>query len=185
LVGLSAGLVIGCRLLCGGPVPDSLWRLLVEGPDGIRDVPPDRWDIDAYYAPDPDAPGKMATRWGGFIEGLEGFDAAFFGISPREASGMDPQQRHLLEVCWEALEHAGQSPERLSGSSTAVYVGMSTADYHQMLLSRGIEAVDAYLATGSAHSIAAGRVAYCLGLHGPNLAVDTACSSSLVAIHLA
>jgi acyl transferase domain-containing protein/acyl carrier protein len=176
---------IGCRLPGGVTGPESFWELLWNGHDAVSEVPRNRWDIDAYYDPDPDRPGKMSSRWGGFIDDINGFDTAFFGISPREAAGMDPQQRLLLEVCWQALEHAGQAPAKLNGSPTGVYVGMSTSDYHQLLVARGDNAIDAYMASGSAHSIAAGRVAYCLGLQGPNVAVDTACSSSLVAVHLA
>jgi acyl transferase domain-containing protein/acyl carrier protein len=175
---------LGCRFP-GAPDPEAYWKLLEEGRDAISEVPADRWDIDEFYDPDPDAPGRMATRWGGFLDRVDGFDAPFFGISRREAVSMDPQQRLLLEVAWEALENAGQSPRALAGSATGVFVGMSTGDYYGLLRSRGLESVDAYMATGTAHSVAAGRVAYVLGLHGPNLAIDTACSSSLVAIHLA
>jgi acyl transferase domain-containing protein/acyl carrier protein len=176
---------MGCRLPGSVTGPESLWALLWNGHDAVSEVPRDRWDIDAYYDPDPDRPGKMSSRWSGFVDDIHGFDAAFFGISPREAAAMDPQQRLLLEVCWQALEHAGQAPAKLNGTLTGVYVGMSTSDYHQLLIARGDHAIDAYMASGSAHSIAAGRVAYCLGLQGPNVAVDTACSSSLVAVHLA
>jgi acyl transferase domain-containing protein/acyl carrier protein len=175
---------MGCRFP-GAPDPESFWRLLNEGRDAISEVPADRWNIDEFYDPDPDAPGRMATRWGGFLDRVDSFDAPFFGISRREAVSMDPQQRLLLEVAWEALENAGQSPRALAGSATGVFVGMSTGDYYGLLRSRGLESVDAYMATGAAHSVAAGRIAYVLGLHGPNFAVDTACSSSLVAIHLA
>jgi acyl transferase domain-containing protein len=175
---------IGCRFP-GAESPDAYWRLLHEERDAVREVPGERWDVDAYYDPDPDAPGRIATRWGGFLERVDQFDAPFFGISRREAVSMDPQQRLLLEVCWEALEHAGQSPRALAGSATGVFVGMATGDYWGMLRDRGLESVDAYMATGTAHSVAAGRVAYVLGLQGPNVAVDTACSSSLVAVHLA
>ena len=107
---------IGCRFPGGANDADSFWRLLIEGRDAISEVPPGRWDIDALYDPDPEAPGKMSTRWGGFLSGAEQFDAEFFGISPREAVGMDPQQRLLLEVAWEAFENAGQNPDGLAGS---------------------------------------------------------------------
>ena len=176
---------MGCRFPGGANSPDAYWKLLQDGVDAISEVPKSRWDIDAYYHPDPETPGKMATRWGGFIEGVDQFDPQFFGISPREAISMDPQQRLLLEVTWETLEHAGYSPERLTGSSTGVFVGICNNDYYQLLLSGDTSNIDAYLATGSAFSIASGRLSYVLGLQGPSLSIDTACSSSLVAVHLA
>ena len=161
------------------------WALLSEGRDAIRSVPRDRWDIDHYFDADPDAPGRMSVRNGGFLDRVDGFDAAFFGITPREALTMDPQQRLLLEVAWEALEHAGLAPDRLAGSQTGVFVGICNSDHFQRLVHRGEEAIDAYLASGSAHSVAAGRISYFLGLQGPALSIDTACSSSLVALHAA
>jgi amino acid adenylation domain-containing protein len=174
---------IGCRFP-GADGPQAFWRLLHDGVDAISEVPPDRWDIEGVYDPDPATPGKMSTRWGGFLERADMFDARFFGISPREATRMDPQQRILLEVAWEALEDAGHAPERLAGSSTGVFVGISSNDY--ALLQYGDPAaVDAYAGTGNAASIAANRLSYTLDLRGPSMAVDTACSSSLVAIHLA
>jgi acyl transferase domain-containing protein/acyl carrier protein len=176
---------VGCRFPGGADSPDAFWRLLRRGGDGIIEVPRDRWDVGAYYDPDPDAPGRMSTRFGGFIGGIDRFDAEFFGITPREAASMDPQQRLLLEVAWEALEDAGQAPDSLAGSATGVFVGVCNADYFQNVVRQDPAGLDAYVATGGAHSVAAGRVAYVLGLQGPNLAVDTACSSSLVAVHLA
>ncbi|MBP7570507.1 MAG: acyltransferase domain-containing protein, partial [Acidobacteria bacterium] len=175
---------LACRFP-GAPDAEAFWQLLIEGRDAVVDVPADRWDSDALYDPDPDAAGKVATRWGGFLPAIDRFDAAFFGISPREATTMDPQQRLLLEVGWEALENAGQPPDRLGGSATGVFVGICNSDYHQLIVDRGPETLDAYLATGSAHSCASGRLSYLLGLRGPALSVDTACSSSLVALHLA
>jgi acyl transferase domain-containing protein/aryl carrier-like protein len=169
----------------GADDPESFWRLLRDGVDAIAEVPPDRWDADAYYDPDPDAPGKMVTRWGGFLEGIDRFDARFFGISRREAVSMDPQQRLLLEVGWTALESAGLAPDHLAGSSTGVFVGISGNDYARRVAAAGAAGIDAYAGTGSVLSAAAGRISYALGLHGPSLAVDTACSSSLVAVHLA
>src|SRR2546422_4241985 len=112
---------LGCRFP-GAENPDEFWRLLQGGVDAVSEVPADRWNVDAYYDPDPDAPGKMSTRWGGFVVGVDRFDAQFFGISPREAASMDPQQRLLLEVAWEALEHAGHAPLSLAGSRTGVFV---------------------------------------------------------------
>ena len=176
---------LGCRFPGGADSPAAFWRLLERGGDAITEVPRDRWDVDAYFDPDPDAPGKMSTRFGGFIADIDRFDAQFFGITPREAASMDPQQRLLLEVAWEALEDAGQAPDRLTGSATGVFVGLCNADYFQGIVRGDAAGLDAYVATGGAHSVAAGRLAYLLGLQGPNVAVDTACSSSLVAIHLA
>ena len=175
---------LGCRLP-GADSPAALWRLLERGGDAITEVPRDRWDVDAYFDPDPDAAGKMSTRFGGFLANVDRFDAQFFGITPREAASMDPQQRLLLEVAWEALEDAGQAPDRLTGSSTGVFVGLCNADYFHRIVRGDAVGLDAYVATGGAHSVAAGRLAYLLGLQGPNVAIDTACSSSLVAIHLA
>ena len=177
---------IGCRFP-GANDPEAFWLLLRDGRDAITEVPPDRWDISAYYDPNPGTPGKMSTRWGGFLEHVDHFDPHFFGISPREASRMDPQQRLLLEVAWEALENAGQAPLRLAGSQTGVFLGISGVDYSQLQIRYGDFPfdIDAYAGTGNAHSIAANRLSYLLDLHGPSLSVDTACSSSLVAIHLA
>jgi acyl transferase domain-containing protein/acyl carrier protein/trans-aconitate methyltransferase len=159
---------------------------LCQGTDAIREVPPDRWDVNEFFDPNPDAPGKMSTRWAGFLEEIDGFDADFFGISPREAVTMDPQQRLFLEVSWEALDNAGQSPEKLLGSSTGVFVGIASNDYAQLQMQFGdLAEIGPYFATGTCHSVASGRLSYTLGLHGPSIAVDTACSSSLVAVHLA
>lgn len=176
---------IGCRFPGGAEDPDSFWQLLLEGRDAITEVPRSRWDIDALYDPDPDVPGKMSTRWGGFLEGVEDFDPEFFGISPREATGMDPQQRILLEVVWEALEDAGLCPDRLAGSQTGVFLGLCNNDYFLLHFEGGRESADAYVATGNAHSVASGRISYLLGLQGPSISVDTGCSASLVAVHLA
>jgi acyl transferase domain-containing protein len=176
---------MGCRFPGGANDPDSFWRLLIEGRDGIGEVPPDRWDAESYYDPNPDVPGKASTRWGGFLTGVDGFDPEFFGISPREAVGMDPQQRLLLEVAWEALEHAAESPDRLAGTRTGVFVGLCNSDYYMIRREAGPDSLDAYAATGNAHSVAAGRISYLLGLLGPSVALDTSCSSSLVAVHLA
>jgi acyl transferase domain-containing protein len=176
----------GCRLPGGVTSPEEFWRLLREGTDAVADVPRERWDIDAYYDPDPDAAGKMYTRRGGFLDAIDGFDPRHFAITPREAISMDPQQRLLLEVTWEALERAGVAPDRLTGSDTGVFIGISTNDYGQILL-RASDQIDPgmYFGTGNLLNAAAGRLSYVLGLQGPSMAVDTACSSSLVAIHLA
>ncbi|MEP7311426.1 MAG: type I polyketide synthase [Pseudomonadota bacterium] len=176
---------IGCRFPGGADTPEKYWQLLRDGVDAIREVPPDRWNIDDYYDANADAPGKMCTRWGGFLDNVDRFDPHFFGISPREAQSMDPQQRLLLEVAWEALENAGIAAQSIEGSATAVFVGMSAGDYYQVLREGGAASFDAYTASGIAHSIASGRLSYVLGLRGPSLSIDTACSSSLVAIHQA
>ncbi len=180
-----AVLGIGCRFPGGADDPESFWQLLRDGRDAITEVPADRWDLGTYYDADPDAAGKMYTRWGGFLDGIDRFDTDFFGIRPREAIPLDPQQRLLLEVGWHALEDAGQAPERLRGSSAGVFVGISTNDYAQLTLFGDPDRIDVYSATGNALNAAAGRLAYFLGLRGPAMAVDTACSSSLVAVHLA
>lgn len=177
---------MGCRIPGGANDAASFWRLLDNGVDAIVDIPSDRWDADAFYDPDPDAPGKMSTRWGGFLDEIDKFDPDFFGISPREAVTMDPQQRLLLEVAWESLENAGQAPDKLFGSETGIFIGVGGFDYWQLQMQNGDRSnIDAYFATGITHSAAAGRLSYVLGLQGPSVAVDTACSSSLVAIHQA
>ena len=177
---------IGCRFPGGASDPEAYWRLLRDGVDAVTEIPRDRWDVDAYYDPDPDAAGRMATRHGAFLASVDQFDAGFFGITPREAAGIDPQHRLLLEVAWEALEHAGQAPDRLDGSRTGVFVGISSGDYgYVQAQAMPPGGTDTYFATGTSHSVAAGRLAYVLGLRGPALSVDTACSSSLVAVHLA
>ncbi len=176
---------MGCRFPGGANSPETFWQLLQEGRDAVTEIPRSRWDIDAYYDPDVEAEGKMATRWGGFMNDVDQFDPALFGITPREAATMDPQQRIVLEVSWEALERAGYAPDKLTGSSTGVFIGACNGDYGHMLMTTELETVDMYMATGAAHSVISGRVAYVLGLQGPAISVDTACSSSLVAIHYA
>ncbi len=149
-------------------------------------MPPDRWDIEEYYDPDPEASGKMYTRYGGFLRNVDQFDAAFFRISPREAASMDPQQRLLLEVCWEALEDAQVPADQLQGSATGVFIGVTTNDYAQLQMQDGGERrLDGYFFTGNPLNTIPGRISYFLGLHGPSLAIDTACSSSLVSLHQA
>jgi acyl transferase domain-containing protein/NADPH:quinone reductase-like Zn-dependent oxidoreductase/acyl carrier protein len=160
----------------------EFWSLLKAGTDAIGEIPDDRWDVDAYFHPDPAAPGKMYTRAGGFIADIDKFDAGFFGISPREARRIDPQQRLLLELAWEALESAGIVPQRIAGSRTGVFVGVSLSDYAALQRDEPNQ-VDPYVMSGSAISNAANRISYVFDLHGPSFAVDTACSSSLVAVH--
>jgi acyl transferase domain-containing protein/acyl carrier protein/protein-L-isoaspartate O-methyltransferase len=176
---------IGCRLPGGVYGPDDFWTLLQEGRDAVSEVPPDRWPLDRYYDPNPDAPHRMSTRFGGFLDDIRGFDADFFGISPREAASMDPQQRLFLEVAWEALEHAGINPDQLRGTDTGVFAGVCNTDYYQRLSRARTSSQDAYVATGNAASVVSGRVAYVLNLQGPAVSIDTACSSSLVAVHQA
>src|SRR6516164_4326897 len=185
-IGLEPIAVVGmaCRFP-GGMNPDEFWEFLARGGDAIREIPAERWDADAYYDPHPNAKGKMYTRFGAFILDFDQFSAAFFGISPREAQFMDPQQRQLLEVHWEALENAGMAPERLATRQVGVFVGIGTTDYGDLQAARGPVAADAYTGTGGSHAAAAGRLSYLLGVRGPSLAVDTACSSSLVSVHLA
>jgi acyl transferase domain-containing protein len=176
---------LGCRLP-GADSPEAYWQLLKEGGDAISEVPPERWNLEQYYDPDENAAGKMYTRYGGFLARVDEFDPAFFGISPREVHSLDPQQRLLMEVAWEALERANQVPEQLYNSATGVFIGICTSDYAKRLLQGNDPTqIDAYYGTGNALSVAAGRLSYALGLTGPCLAVDTACSSSLVSVHLA
>ena len=190
---------VGCRFPGNANHPDSFWQLLHEGIDAVTDVPSDRWDIDAYYDPDPEAPLKAYTRKGSFIQQVDQFDPQFFGISPREAVSLDPQQRLLLEVTWEALENAGIAPHQLRNSKTGVYVGICTDDYTSNHIATGVIKIltqsslkgdntassDAYSSLGNSRSMAVGRISHLLGLQGPNIQLDTACSSSLVAVHLA
>jgi myxalamid-type polyketide synthase MxaB len=176
IVGLS------CRFPGGADTPETFWQLLINGVDAVTEVPIDRWNVNAVYDADPDAPGKTYTRDGGFLSQVDRFDAAFFGISPREATKLDPQQRLLLEVSWEALEYAGVSQP----TQTGVFVGVTTNDYARLLMPDGdLSQLDAYYLTGNPLNAVAGRLAYTLGLQGPCMAIDTACSSSLVAVHLA
>jgi len=175
---------MACRFP-GGDTPDAFWEFLARGGDAVTEIPPERWDVDAYYDPDPDARGKMYTRRGAFIPDFDQFSASFFGISPREAQYMDPQQRQLLEVHWEALENAGIVPQRLAQQQVGIFVGMGTTDYGDLQAALGAMGAGAYNGTGGSHAAAAGRLSYLLGVRGPSLAVDTACSSSLVSVHLA
>ncbi|MGD1952200.1 MAG: SDR family NAD(P)-dependent oxidoreductase, partial [Leptolyngbyaceae cyanobacterium] len=168
---------MGCRFP-GADSPGAFWDLLSTGQSAVTQVSETRLDLDAHNA------NIDANTWGGFLEAIDQFDAAFFGIAPREAEKIDPQHRWLLEVAWQALEHAGQSPTQLSGSQTGVFVGISSNDYARKLMADPSH-MDAYIGTGNALSIAANRLSYVLNLQGPSLAVDTACSSSLVALHLA
>ncbi|MFF4761629.1 type I polyketide synthase [Streptomyces sp. NPDC001292] len=162
---------IGCRFPGGGNGPDGYWQMLRGATDAITESPEGRFDDN--------------TRWkGAWLDDVDHFDPLFFRVPPREAKVMDPQQRLFLEVAWEALEHAGQTPDRLAGTRTGVFVGMNSHDYVE-LIANAPQNVDAFYGTGNSFCAAPGRLSYFLGVHGPSLAVDTACSSSLVAVHLA
>ncbi len=175
---------MACRFPGGANDPAAYWRLLRDGVDAIREIPPERWDVDAFYDPDPAVPGKMSTRWGGFLDRIDEFDNHFFGISDREAARIDPQQRMLLELAWEALEDAGLPPARLRGSKTGVFVGISVSEYGMMLSSDPAQ-TNAHAAAGTSLCLAANRLSFAFGWQGPSLILDTACSSALVAVHLA
>lgn len=175
---------LACRFPGGASDPAAYWEVLQAGVDAITEIPADRWSLDEFYDPQPGVPGKIYSRWGGFLDRVDLFDAALFKISPREASRMDPQQRILLEVAWETLESAAQDRDRLAGSRTGVFVGISSNDY-SVIQQGDVTRVDAYSGTGNAFSIAANRLSYAFDFQGPSVAVDTACSSSLVALHLA
>ncbi len=175
---------MGCRLPGGIDSPDMLWDALLRGDDLVTEIPPDRWDADEFYDPEPGVPGRTVSRWGAFVDDVAGFDPEFFGIGEREAIAIDPQHRLLLETSWEAMEHAGLDPGSLAGSSTGVFVGLTREDY--LVLTSGAGAlVGPYAVTGCNSSVASGRIAHALGLHGPAMTVDTACSSGLMAVHLA
>ena len=175
---------VSCRFP-GAPDPEAFWEVLSGGVDAIREIPEDRFDIDEFYDPDPDAPGKIYSRFGGFLEGIDGFDPEFFGISPREAVWIEPQQRLMLETVWEGLERAGLSPAALRGSRTGVFVGVAANEYAHLLSAESVDKIQPHFITGNALNAISGRVAFALGLEGPAVAVDTACSSSLVAVHQA
>jgi myxalamid-type polyketide synthase MxaE and MxaD len=174
---------IACRFP-GANGPEEFWQLLCGGRCAIGSVPADRFDIEALYDPTPATPGKVMSRWGGFLPDIQMFDTTCFGISPREAAFLDPQQRLLLKIAWEALEDAGQPIDDLAGTDTGVFVGLWLNDYEARLFGATPE-TEFYMTTGTGRYAASGRISYCFGLEGPSLTIDTACSSSLVAVHLA
>jgi acyl transferase domain-containing protein len=175
---------IGCRFPGSANGPEEYFQLLRSGVDAVREIPRERWDVDAFYSPDPEVPGKMNTRHGGFIDGVDLFDAPFFGISAREATSMDPQQRLLLHVAQEAFDDAGQPTDRLAGSQTGVFLGTSLSEYtwHSF---RDRMGANCHTATGSFGAISANRISYTFDLRGPSFTVDAVCSASLLAVHLA
>ncbi|TDH57683.1 SDR family NAD(P)-dependent oxidoreductase [Mycobacterium eburneum] len=174
---------MACRLPGGIDSPEQLWEALDRGDDFVTEIPIERWDADEYYDPEPGVPGRSVSRWGAFLDDIAGFDPAFFGISEREAIATDPQHRLLLETAWEAVEHAGIEPARLAGSRTGVFIGLTHGDYQ--LVAADAHAIEGpYGFTGNNFSLASGRIAYALGLHGPAYTADSACSSSLLAVHM-
>lgn len=176
---------IGCRFPGGVRGPADLRDLVFDEVDAVDEQPEGRWDVGSFYDANPEAPGKAYVTRGGFIDRVDTFDADFFGISPREAAAMDPQQRMLLEVAWEGLEHGGITAETVRRSRTGVFIGYSWRDYDRVSVGSRVDAVTAYSGLGNTPSIAAGRLAHFLDLTGPVSVVDTACSSSLVAVHQA
>ncbi|BCB74920.1 hypothetical protein Pflav_013300 [Phytohabitans flavus] len=174
---------MSCRF-SGGASPEELWQSLVSGACSVREVPADRWDIGRYYDPDPHAPGRTNSRWGGFLDDVDAFDPLFFNLSGREAQSMDPQQRLFLEGCWTALEDAGYASDAVSATSCGVFAGAPASDYASESERCGADA-DARVMMGNDTAILAARISYLLNLRGPSVALNTACSSSLVAVHLA
>lgn len=176
----------GCRLPGQANNAREFWSLLYNGRDAVREIPPERWNLDAFYHPTQGVPGRTYSKWGGFLSNADGFEPEVFGISPREAPFIDPQQRWMLEVAWEAFEDAGYAGPHLQGRRVGVFVGVSTSDYGQMQSDPSAPGmVDPHTAAGSAASIVSNRISYVFDLTGPSLSVDTACSSSLAAVHLA
>jgi acyl transferase domain-containing protein len=172
---------MSCRFP-GAPSLREFWSLLREGRDGMGPVPAQRWDAEALFDADPKTPGKTNQRRGGFIDNVDRFDAAFFGISPREAAQMDPQQRILLEIAYEAIEDAGLTPTALAGTDTAVFIGAMTNDYFRHQLGDAYRRIDVHTGSGAGLCMLANRLSYQFDLRGPSATVDTACSSSLVAV---
>ena len=175
---------MGCRLPGRIDSPERLWDALLRGDDLVTETPAERWDADEYYDPEPGVPGRSVSRWGAFLDDIAGFDSEFFGMTEREAIAIDPQHRLLLETSWEAVEHAGLNPTGMAGSATGVFMGLTNDDY-ALLVADAHVLEGPYGFTGTNFSMASGRIAYALGVHGPAVTVDTACSSSLLALHMA
>ena len=178
--------VIGmaCRLPGGIDSPEQLWEAVLRGDDLVTEIPADRWDAEEYYDPEPGVPGRSVSKWGSFLDDVAGFDSEFFGIGEREATSLDPQHRLLLELSWESVDHAGLTPATVADSLTGVFVGLTHFDY-QLVAANSPAMEGPYGFTGSNFSMASGRIAYTLGVHGPALTVDSACSSGLLAVHMA
>lgn len=177
---------IGCRFPGGVKDAESFWKLLEEGREAVGEVPADRWNVERFYDAEPGLAGKTVAKRGGFLDGIDQFDPQFFGISPREAPYIDPQQRLLLETAYEAIEDAGMVLDFEKGTDIGVFVGISHNDYQGLQhTATDRVGISAHTPTGSAHSIAANRISYCLNLTGPSIAMDTACSSALTAVHVA
>src|SRR5262245_30677278 len=174
---------LGCRFPGGANSPERYWENLRNGVDAISEAPQERWNLEDYRGSGLDDQERSFCRYAGFLDHVDQFDAEFFSISPREARMIDPQQRLLLQVSWEALEHAGVAPSRLSGTDTGIFIGIMSMDYSQYLSDHSM--IDLHTITGHALSSSAGRLSYFFGVHGPSLTIDTACSSSLVTVHQA
>src|SRR6266478_342089 len=177
---------IGCRFPGGIDSPTAYWNALLGGLNAIRDVPEDRWKHSRFHDTDPEKFGCIRNAKGGFIDGVDLFDAEFFGYFPTEAQRMDPQRRLLLEVTHEAMEDAGMRRDQLDGSNTSVFVGSFMYDYFCMqMATEQRDEINPYVAMGTGMTSLANRISYDFNLKGPSVSLDTACSSSLVAVHLA
>lgn len=175
---------IGCRFPGDANGPAAFWKLLTNGVDAVGELPPQRWNPDIWYASDPTVPGRVYSQAAGCVKGVDQFDAGFFGIAPREAAEIDPQQRMLLEVAWEALEDAGVVPGSLAGSLTGVYTGIYTQEYGETASLHPVS-LNSHSSTGRSPAMGSNRLSYYFDFRGPSVSVDAACASSLVALHLA
>ncbi len=177
---------MGCRYPGGVRTPQEFWELLTSGRDILREIPGERWDVDAFYDPQMTVPGKMYVRHGHYLDDIDQFDPQFFGLSPREAESLDPQQRLVMEISWETLEHAGLAPDTLKGGKTGVFVGQYWDDYSmQRIYAADNREIDRYAQLSGLRGLTAGRICHILDSHGPAIQLDTACSSSSLAVHLA